>query len=214
MPRPFLDACALAQMVRDGAASPLELVDEAIERIEKINPELNAVIRPRFDEARREAAGVLPDGPLRGVPIVLKDLMCSMAGEPIHEGMRVLKAGALRRRARPGARRDGSAPRGSSWSVAPTPLSSASCPPPSPPPTGPPATPGTPPVPPAGSSGGSAAAVASGMVPVGHAGDGGGSIRIPASECGLVGLKPSRAPGCRAGRSGAMSLAAWCASWP
>jgi len=91
MPRPFLDACALAQLVRDGRASPLELVDEAIERIEKINPELNAVIRPRFDEARREAAGVLPDGPMRGVPIVLKDLMCSMAGEPIHEGMRVLK---------------------------------------------------------------------------------------------------------------------------
>ena len=57
MPQPFLDACALAEMVRDGAASPAELVDEAIERIEKLNPELNAVIRPRFDEARREAAG-------------------------------------------------------------------------------------------------------------------------------------------------------------
>src|SRR5271154_6776940 len=91
MPQAFLDACALAQLVQDGAASPAELVDDAISRIEKLNPELNAVIRPRFDVARREAAGPLPDGPFRGVPIVLKDLMCSLAGEQIHEGMRVLK---------------------------------------------------------------------------------------------------------------------------
>jgi len=192
MPRPFLDACALAQLVRDGRASPLELVDEAIERIEKINPELNAVIRPRFDEARREAAGVLPDGPMRGVPIVLKDLMCSMAGEPIHEGMRVLKEAhyvaehdqelAARFRAagfvvvgRTNTPELGIVPTTEPAAYGPTrnPWDTTRS-------TG-------------GSSGGSAAAVASGMVPVGHAGDGGGSIRIPASECGLVGLKPSRA---------------------
>ena len=72
MPEPFLDATALAELVRDGSASPAELVDDAIDRIEKLNPELNAVIRPRFDEARREAAGELPDGPFRGVPMVLE----------------------------------------------------------------------------------------------------------------------------------------------
>jgi amidase len=192
MPQPFLDACALAQLVRDGAASPAELVDDAISRIEKLNPELNAVIRPRFDVARREAAGPLPDGPFRGVPIVLKDLMCSLAGEQIHEGMRVLKEARyvadrdqeLARRLRaagfvvvgrtntpelgivPTTEPDAYGPTRNPWDTDRS--------------TG-------------GSSGGSAAAVASGMVPIGHAGDGGGSIRIPASECGLVGLKPSRA---------------------
>src|SRR5580700_9201167 len=93
MPQPFLDACALAELVRDRSVSPAELVDDAINRIEKLNPELNAIIRPRFDEARREAAGVLPDGPFRGVPIVLKDLTCYTAGEAIHQGMNVLKQG-------------------------------------------------------------------------------------------------------------------------
>ncbi len=192
MPQPFLDACALAQLVRDGDASPAELVDEAIDRIEKLNPELNAVIRPRFDQARREAAGALPEGPFRGVPIVLKDLMCFAAGEEIHEGMRVLKEAhyvaehdqelARRLRAagfvvvgRTNTPELGIVPTTEPVAYGPTrnPWDTARS-------TG-------------GSSGGSAAAVASGMVPVGHAGDGGGSIRIPASECGLVGLKPSRA---------------------
>ncbi len=91
MPQPFLDACALAALVRDGATSPTELVDDAIDRIGKLNPELNAVIRTRFDEARLEAAAELPDGPFRGVPIVLKDLLCYVAGEEVHEGMQVLK---------------------------------------------------------------------------------------------------------------------------
>jgi amidase len=192
MPQPFLDACALAQLVRDGTASPLELVDDAINRIEKLNPELNAVIRPRFDQARREATETLPDGPFRGVPIVLKDLLCSIRGEEMHEGMRVLKEARyvddhdqeLARRLRgagfvvvgrtntpelgilPTTEPAAYGPTHNPWDTARS--------------TG-------------GSSGGSAAAVASGMVPVGHGGDGGGSIRIPASECGLVGLKPSRA---------------------
>jgi len=192
MREPFLDACALAQLVRDRSVSPIELVDEAIARIEKINPELNAVIRPRFDEARAEASGTLPDGPFRGVPIVLKDLQCFLAGEEIHEGMRVLKEAryvaahdqelALRLRAagfvvvgRTNTPELGIVPTTEPVAYGPTrnPWDTARS-------TG-------------GSSGGSAAAVASGMVSVGHAGDGGGSIRIPASECGLVGLKPSRA---------------------
>jgi amidase len=192
MPEPFLDACALAQLVRDGVASPSELVDDAINRIEKLNPELNAVIRPRFDEARREAAAALPDGPFRGVPIVLKDLLCYSAGEEVHEGMRVLKEARyvsprdqeLARRlhgagfvvvGRTNTPELGILPTTEPLAYGPTrnPWDTARS-------TG-------------GSSGGSAAAVASGMVPVGHANDGGGSIRIPASECGLVGLKPSRA---------------------
>ncbi len=191
MPQPFLDATALADLVRNGTASPAELVDDAINRIEKLNPELNAVIRPRFDEARRESSGVLPDGPFRGVPMVLKDLLCSTAGEEIHEGMGALKAAryvaphdqelARRLRAagfvvvgRTNTPELGIVPTAEPLAYGPTrnPWNTAHS-------TG-------------GSSGGSAAAVASGMVPVGHAGDGGGSIRIPASECGLVGLKPSR----------------------
>ncbi len=192
MPEPFLDACALAQLVRDGVASPAELVDDAINRIEKLNPELNAVIRPRFDEARREAAAALPDGPFRGVPIVLKDLLCYLAGEEIHEGMRVLKeARYVSRRDQELARRFHAAgfvvvgrTNTPELGILPTtePLA-----------YGPTRNPWDTARSTGGSSGGSAAAVASGMVPVGHANDGGGSIRIPASECGLVGLKPSRA---------------------
>ena len=83
-----LDATAQAELVRNGDASPLELVDAAINNIEKVNPELNAVIHPLFESARQSAQGELPDGPFRGVPILFKDLMCGVAGDPIHEGMR------------------------------------------------------------------------------------------------------------------------------
>ncbi len=65
----FLDATAQAELVRSGEASALELVDDAIARVEKLDPELNAVIHPRFEQARAEAAGALPDGPFRGVPV-------------------------------------------------------------------------------------------------------------------------------------------------
>ena len=172
---------------------PAELVDDAISRIEKLNPELNAVIRPRFDVARREAAGPLPDGPFRGVPIVLKDLMCSLAGEQIHEGMRVLKEARyvadrdqeLARRLRAAGFVVVGRTNTPELGIVPTTEPVA---------YGPTRNPWDTDRSTGGSSGGSAAAVASGMVPIGHAGDGGGSIRIPASECGLVGLKPSRAP--------------------
>ncbi len=211
MPQPFLDACALAALVRDGTASPAELVDDAIGRIEKLNPELNAVIRTRFDEARREAAAVLPDGPFRGVPIVLKDLVCAMAGEEIHEGMAVVKkaryvAGRdqeLARRLRAAGMVVVGRTNTPELGILPTTEPAA---------YGPSRNPWDTTRSTGGSSGGSAAAVASGMVPVGHANDGGGSIRIPASECGLVGLKPSRGAS-RSGPSGATSWAAWCANW-
>ena len=86
-----MDATDQAELVRAGRVSPAELVEAAIARIEKVNPELNAVIHPLFDDARKQATGQLPDGSFTGVPMVLKDLICHTAGHPFHEGMRFLK---------------------------------------------------------------------------------------------------------------------------
>jgi amidase len=186
----WLDATTQAELVRSGEVSPTELVEGAIARIEKLNPELNAVIHELFDRARADAAGALPNGPFKGVPILLKDLGAELAGTPFCEGSdfagdyrstvdqeltkRFLAAGfvvcgktntpefGILPTTEP--RRFGATR--NPWNTGHS--------------TG-------------GSSGGSAAAVASGMVPVAHANDGGGSIRIPASCCGLVGLKPTRA---------------------
>jgi amidase len=187
----FLDATAQAELVRTGEASPLELVDAAINRIEKLNGELNAVIYERFDRARREAAGDLPDGPFRGVPILFKDLLCAQAGEPYREGMRLLKdAGYVSPHTDNLTEQylaAGFVPLGRTntpeLGLVPTTEPVA---------FGPAHNPWKRGFTTGGSSGGSSAAVASGMVPVAHANDGGGSIRIPASCCGLVGLKPTR----------------------
>ena len=92
----WLDATAQAELVRTKEVSPAELVDEAIARIEKLNPQLNAVIHELFDRARAEAAGELPDGPFRGVPFLLKDLGAELAGTPFNEGTGLL--GRLRAR--------------------------------------------------------------------------------------------------------------------
>jgi amidase len=185
----WLDATAQAELVRRGEVSPAELAEEAIARIETVNPKLNAVIRTRFDEARREAAGELPDGPFRGVPILFKDLGCTFAGEPTAFGI-----GALRDVAFPFTsylaqhfRAAGFVPLGRT--NVPELGTTVTTEPKSFPPARNPWDPGHST---GGSSGGSAAAVAAGLVPVAHANDGGGSIRIPASECGLVGLKPTR----------------------
>jgi len=86
-----LDATAQAELVRNGEASPLELVDAAIERIEASNGEINAVIHKLYDEGREAAAGDLPDGPFKGVPFLLKDLGAAFAGQPLHMGMQLLK---------------------------------------------------------------------------------------------------------------------------
>src|SRR2546427_11116636 len=88
----FLDATAQAELARQRKASPRELVDGATARIERVNPQLNAVIIQRFEKARAEAAAPdLPDGPFRGVPFLLKDLVCHSAGDPYHAGMRLLR---------------------------------------------------------------------------------------------------------------------------
>src|SRR5688500_4807266 len=89
----WLDATAQAALVRDGEVTALELVDAAIDRIQRIDPELNAVVVPLFDDARRAAADTasLPDGPFRGVPIVLKDLGIEQAGQPHYQGNKLLR---------------------------------------------------------------------------------------------------------------------------
>src|SRR5438094_4316376 len=88
----LLDATAQAELVRQRKASPRELVDAAIARIERVNPRLNAVITPLFEAARAEADSArLADGPFRGVPFLLKDLTCHSAGDPYHAGMRLLR---------------------------------------------------------------------------------------------------------------------------
>jgi len=186
-----IDATEQARMIRDREASPSELVDEAIERLERLNPQLNAVIHPLLDEARQIAAGPLPDGPFTGVPFLVKDLSCYMKGVPVHEGMRALKdAGYVADHDMWLAQRF----RQAGFVI----LGRTNAPELGILPTTEPVAYGATHNPwdldrsPGGSSGGSAAAVAAGIVAVAHANDGGGSIRIPASHCGLVGLKPSR----------------------
>src|SRR5438128_12142198 len=87
-----LDATAQAELVRRRELQPLELVDSAIGRIERINPILNAVITPLFDEGRAAAASRdLPEGPFRGVPFLLKDLLVMQKGQPYYMGNRALR---------------------------------------------------------------------------------------------------------------------------
>ena len=187
-----MDATDQAELVRSGEASPEELVEAAIARVEAVNPELNAVIHELFEEGLAEARSPdLPDGPFKGVPFLFKDLGAAYAGQPMHLGTKLLKdigfrapvdtTLAQRFRAAgfvvigktntpelgilPTTEPEAYGASRNPWNTEHT--------------TG-------------GSSGGSGAAVASGMVPVAHANDGGGSIRIPASANGLVGLKTNR----------------------
>ena len=187
-----LDATGQAELVRNGEISPLELVDSAIARIEKVNGELNAVITPLFEQARRAASEPLPDGPFRGVPFLPKDLGAHSAGDPLYEGMAALRdrtwveehdshlAASFREAGFVFVGKTNTPELGILPTTEPLAFGATRNPWDTTRSTG-------------GSSGGSAAAVASGMVPAAHANDGGGSIRIPASECGLVGLKPTRA---------------------
>jgi len=185
-----LDAVATAELVATGQVQPIELVDAAIERIERLNPTLNAVITPLFDQARDAARSDLLAGPFRGVPFLLKDVLGFLAGVrhtsgssylrdyvPDHDSELVVrlknagfvilgKTNAPELGILPTTEPRLFGPARNPWNLGRT--------------TG-------------GSSGGAAAAVASGMVPMAHANDGGGSIRIPASCCGLFGLKPTRA---------------------
>ena len=183
------DALGLAGLVRRGEVSAVELVDEAIRRIEHLNPRLNAVIHPMFDQARRLAAGPIADGPFRGVPFVVKDLVATVAGEPQRNGSRFFEGWVpshdseiIRRYRQAGliiVGKTNTPEFGLTPFTEPRHLGLTGNP------WNPDRTAG-------GSSGGTASAVAAGMVPFGHGNDGGGSIRIPAAACGLFGLKPSR----------------------
>jgi amidase len=184
-----LDGLALAAAIRKGETTALEAVDAAITIIERHNPILNAVVHTAFEEARTQARGPLPDGPFRGTPFLIKDLAMPVAGWPRTSGSRFARHmvdntdGGLTARYRSA----GVIPLGKTntpeFGITGTTESAL---------LGPCRNPWNPDHISGGSSGGSAAAVASGMVPLAHASDGLGSIRIPAACCGLVGLKVTR----------------------
>ncbi|QXQ07599.1 amidase [Sphingosinicellaceae bacterium] len=183
------DGLALAALVRGGEVTPVELVDAAIARIEALNPQLNAVVYRAFDEARAAAAGPLPAGAFAGIPFLVKDFGIGVAGWPRTSGSKFCEGvvdredtGLTRRYRESGVvllGRGASSEFGIVGNVE-TAL------------FGPTRNPWNPAHIAGGSSGGSAAAVAAGLVPLAHASDGLGSIRIPAACCGLVGMKPTR----------------------
>ena len=188
----WLDATAQAELVASGKVSPVEMVNAAIERVERYDGALNALTYRWFEAARELASSsALPDGPFRGVPYLLKDLYAAEAGKPLSNGSKAYKAAdyvssedttlvsrykasGLISIGRSNSPEFGSVPvtEPEAWGPTRNPWDLSR-------------TPG-------GSSGGSAAAVAAGIVPIAHASDGGGSIRIPAACCGLVGLKVSQ----------------------
>jgi len=193
------DGCGLAELIRRGEVSAAEVCEAAIERIDQRNPRINAVVARLYDFGRAELSSLPPGAPLQGVPFLLKDLLSALAGYPLTCGSKALRnflpdhdSELVARYRRAGLVILGKTntsefginaytepelfgPARNPWDLDRTP---------------------------GGSSGGAAAAVAAGLVPIAGGGDGGGSIRIPASYCGLFGLKPSRGrtPTARIGR--------------
>jgi amidase len=183
------DGLGLAELVRSKQVTPAELVEEAIERIEALNPKVNAVIHKLYERARREVQQGLPEGPFSGVPFFLKEIQSYLAAE-LHtscsryfEGYRPERNSELVDRylasgvvvlGKTNAPEFGLLPATEPELFGPT------------------RNPWNPELTTSGSSGGSAASVAARMVPLAGGGDGGGSIRTPSSCCGLVGLKPTR----------------------
>lgn len=186
----YQDATALAELVKKGEVKAVELVEAAIDRIESLNPTLNAVVTPMYESAREIASGPVPDGPFAGVPFLLKDFLAEYAGVRFTESTAFLEnyipdedSELVKRYKSAGLIVVGKTntpelaigvtteprlfgPTHNPWDIDRTP---------------------------GGSSGGAAAAVAAGMVPMAHGNDAGGSIRIPSSCCGVFGLKPTRA---------------------
>ena len=182
------DAMGLAELIRTKQITPGELVEDTIRKIEAINPKLNAVIYKTYDRARKRASASVGDGPLAGVPFLVKD-NATIAGVELTRGSRALRGNVPDRTAPFFAAAESAGlilmgvtnmpemglidgtenalygPTRNPWNLDYSP---------------------------GGSSGGSAACVAAGILPLAHGTDGGGSIRIPASHCGLFGLKASR----------------------
>jgi amidase/6-aminohexanoate-cyclic-dimer hydrolase len=185
-----LDSTRLAELVASGSVDPLELLETAIAITEERNPELNAVVIPMYDEAREAIRAGLPQGPLRGVPFLLKDLHLAYEGVRTTSGCRLFEdfvpdhdSALVTRYKRAGLVIFGKT---HSPEFGITTSSESAL-------FGRTANPWNLDHTAGGSSGGAASAVAGGLVPCANASDGGGSIRIPASCCGLVGLKPTRA---------------------
>jgi amidase len=183
------DALGLAQLVKKGEVTPGQLCEEAIARIETINPKLNAVIYKLYDQGRNTAKNPLPNGPFTGVPFLIKDLLEAYAGAPLTAGCKGYKnrvpsydSTLIKRYKATGVVILGktNTPEFGLMGITEPEL------------FGPTRNPWDLERSPGGSSGGSAAAVASGLVPMASGGDGGGSIRIPSAHCGLFGLKPTR----------------------
>ncbi|ADY67766.1 amidase [Agrobacterium tumefaciens] len=184
-----LDLTAQAALVKSGDVTASELLEAAISRAELVNPQVNAIIRPLHEEARAEVGNASPDTAFAGAPFLVKDLYCHMAGIPTSGASEITKdfipqhdSELMRRYRNAGLSTFGKTnlcefgtlgttePRLFGATLNPWDTSRSS----------------------GGSSGGAGAAVAAGIVPAAHGGDGAGSIRIPASCCGLFGLKPSR----------------------
>ena len=183
------DTLGLAALVAAGEVRSIELVDASISRIESRNGVLNAVVARRFEQARAEAERVTSSTPIAGVPFLVKDLNCDVAGLPSTSGSRLFADNIastdseLTRRFKAAGLlilgNTNTPEFGKNASTEPLLF-------------GPAHNPWNTGFSTGGSSGGSAASVAGGIVTAAHANDGGGSIRIPASECGLFGLKPTR----------------------
>lgn len=184
------DAVGLADLLRRRKVSAAELAEAAFARMDEVNDRINAVIFRFDEEARQTAAGLLPNGPFSGVPFLVKNLDGAVAGKPLTMGSRSLRqyiaphdSELIARYRRAGVVFVGitNSPELGLLAITEPELHGPTC------------NPWNLAYSPGGSSGGAAAAVASGIVPAAHGSDGGGSIRIPASACGLFGLKPTRA---------------------
>ncbi len=186
-----LDATATAELVARGAITPGDLLDAAIARADALNPILNAITVRSDDVARRHIAAGLPEGPFTGVPFLLKDLGAEAVDFPTTNGSRLYqdKVHGYDSEMYLRLRNSGLVTFGRTASpefgIGPVTEAGAN--------GGPTRNPWNPERTSGGSSGGAAAAVAAGIVPAAHGSDGGGSVRIPASSCGLVGFKPTRA---------------------
>lgn len=183
------DALGLAELVRKKEITPQELVNAAIERAEIHNPKLNAIIHAMYESARDTATKPLPDGPFAGVPFLIKDLVASIAHEPVSSGSKAYKgyiadhdSELVMRFRKSGVIIMGKTNTPEFGLMGVT----------EPEAFGPTRNPWDTNLTPGGSSGGAGSAVAAGITPIASGGDGGGSIRIPASCCGIFGLKPSR----------------------